>query len=356
MTAIHGEEISRAVAEVINSGRYLEGSHVRQFEEDFAAYMGQKYCISCGNGLDALTLILRAYKELGVLSVRDAVIVPANTFIATILSITENGLTPILVEPRLSNFQIDDDLIESAITPKTKAIMIVHLYGYNALTEKIISICREQGLLLLQDCAQAHGLNKACSLPDDNAIRGAKAHSFYPAKNLGALADAGAITTNDAPLAEAVRAITNYGMKEKYVCKYKGRNSRMDEINAAVLSVKLKYLDEENLRRRAIAEQYIKNIRNRSIVLPPPSGVFHVFPILSKKRDKLKEYLQERGIETLVHYPIPPHKQECYKEWHSLSLPITERIHQEELSLPCNPTMSLEEVNYIIAAINDFPD
>ncbi len=353
LTALHREEIQQAAAEVIDSGWYLQGAHVQRFEEDYAAYTGQHHCVSMGNGLDALTIMLRAYKELGVLHEGDEVLVPANTYIATILSISENELIPILIEPRISNFQIDDNLIEQALTPKTRAIMLVHLYGYNALTEKIVDICKAHGLLLLQDCAQAQGLNKVCAMPEYRGVRGASAHSFYPSKNLGALADAGAITTDDTALAEAARAIANYGSHKKYVFKYKGRNSRMDELTAAVLSVKLKYLDEDNSRRRAIAQRYVEEIKAQ-VVLPPLEGVHHIFPILCPERDRLQSFLQEKGVQTVIHYPIPPHKQECYAQWNSLSLPITERIHRDELSLPLNQAMSDEEVNYIINTLNSF--
>ncbi len=335
-------------------GWYLQGRHVAGFEAQYAAYNEQKYCVACGNGLDALTIILRAYKELGMVAEGDEVIVPANTYIATILSITENRLVPILVEPRMSDFQIDDSLIERAITRKTRVIMPVHLYGYNALTEKMVALCKEYDLLLIQDCAQAHGLNKAYRLPDCSAVCGASAHSFYPGKNLGALADAGAITTDDGVLADVARAITNYGSAEKYVFKYQGRNSRMDELSAALLSIKLKYLDDDNRRRRALADLYIDNIRNDNITLPPREGVHHIFPILSARRDALQSFLQEQGIQTIIHYPIPPHKQECYKSFAHLQLPITERIHREELSLPLNQAMTDEEATYIVDKINLF--
>ncbi len=335
-------------------GWYLQGRHVAGFEAQYAAYNEQKYCVACGNGLDALTIILRAYKELGMVAEGDEVIVPANTYIATILSITENRLVPILVEPRMSDFQIDDSLIERAITRKTRVIMPVHLYGYNALTEKMVALCKEHDLLLIQDCAQAHGLNKAYRLPDCSAVCSASAHSFYPGKNLGALADAGAITTDDGVLADVARAITNYGSAEKYVFKYQGRNSRMDELSAALLSIKLKYLDDDNRRRRALADLYIDNIRNDNITLPPREGVHHIFPILSARRDALQSFLQEQGIQTIIHYPIPPHKQECYKSFAHLQLPITERIHREELSLPLNQAMTDEEATYIVDKINLF--
>lgn len=351
ITQMHVDEIQQAVTAIINKGWYLQGDAVSGFETSFAAYTNAKYCISTGNGLDALTLMIRAYKEMGRIREGDEIIVPANTFIATILAITENNLTPVLAEPRIDNFQIDDRLIEQLISPKTKAIMIVHLYGYDAYTEKIGEICKKHNLLLLQDCAQAHGLPLKSK---QKGIEGCEAYSFYPGKNLGALADAGAVTTDDEELAEVVRALGNYGSHKKYVFSYKGRNSRMDEITAAILSVKLRYLDSDNRRRQEIADYYINNISQKHVSLPPRDGVHHIFPILSAKRDHLQSYLKEKGIQTVIHYPIPPHKQECYKEWHSLSLPITEKIHCEELSLPLNQAMSDEETAYIVEAINNY--
>lgn len=349
ITEMHAEEIQQAVSAVINRGWYLQGDAVSEFETSFAEYTGAAHCVSTGNGLDALRLMIRAYKELGRMHDGDEIIVPANTFIATILAITDNNLTPVLVEPRISNFQIDDSLIEQAITPRTRAIMIVHLYGYDAYTEKIGDICRKHNLLLLQDCAQAHGLPVKSR---QEGISGCEAYSFYPAKNLGALADAGAVTTDDGELAEVVRALGNYGSQKKYVFKYKGLNSRMDEINAAVLSVKLKYLDIDNGRRQQIADYYIDNIKSDLLSLPPRDGVHHIFPILSAQRDTLQERLKEHGIQAAIHYPIPPHKQECYAEWQCLSLPITERIHREELSLPLNQAMTDNEVEYVVDTIN----
>ncbi len=349
ITAMHAEEIQQAADAVINSGWYLQGDEVKEFESAFAAYTGASHCISTGNGLDALRLMIRAYKELGRMHDGDEIIVPANTFIATILAITDNKLKPVFIEPRLENFQIDDSLIEQAITARTRAIMIVHLYGYDAYTDRIGDICRKHNLLLLQDCAQAHGLPIRSR---KDGIRGCEAYSFYPGKNLGALADAGAVTTDDAELAEVVRALGNYGSEKKYVFRYQGLNSRMDEMNAAVLSVKLKYLDADNRRRQEIADYYVDNIKTDILSLPPRDGVHHIFPVLSPQRDELQRKLKEKGIGTVIHYPIPPHKQECYKEWNSLSLPITEKIHSEELSLPLNQVMTDEEVRYVVDTIN----
>lgn len=351
ITMMHVDEIQHAVSEVIDRGWYLQGEAVQHFENSYSAFTGARHCITTGNGLDALMLMMRAYKEMGLLHDGDEIIVPANTFIATILAITENNLTPVFIEPNAETFQIDGSLIERAITSRTRAVMLVHLYGYDAYSEIIGKLCTAYNLLLLQDCAQAHGL--PIRSRSDN-IRGCEAYSFYPAKNIGALADAGAVTTDDDILADTLRALINYGSTEKYVCKYKGRNSRMDEINAAILSVKMKYIHEDNARRQQIADRYIDNIKCEAVALPPRDGVHHIFPILSANRDSLQEYLKAKGIQTAIHYPIPPHKQECYKEWNHLSLPITERIHREELSLPLNQAMTDEEVEYVIGCINGF--
>lgn len=352
ITAMHADEIQQAVSEAVASGWYLQGERIAKFEQEWASYNGAKHCVSCANGLDALTLMIRSYKELGRLKEGDEVIVPANTYIATILALTENNLKPILVEPNITTFQIDDSKIEEYITEKTKAIMIVHLYGYNAYTERIGEICKKYNLLLLQDCAQSHGLARQSTFVPKWKGAGGEAHSFYPGKNLGALADAGAITTNDDEMADVFRTIANYGSSKKYVFDYVGHNSRMDEISAAVLSVKLKYLDEDNRHRQEIADYYINNIKNERIILPPREGVHHIFPILTTHRDELQVYLKEHEIGTMIHYPIPPHKQQCYKDWNSMSFPITERIHHEELSLPLNQAMHLEEAEYIIEIIN----
>lgn len=361
VTALHGLEINEAVTRVVNNGWYLQGDENKRFEENYAKFIGTKYCIGCANGLDALIWIFRAYIELGVMQSGDEVIVPANTYIATILSITENGLKPILVEPKLNTLEIDDDLIEAAITPKTKAIAIVHLYGRNAYTDKIGALCKKYNLKLVEDNAQAHG----CKHTDGRitgSIGDAAGHSFYPGKNLGALGDGGAVTTNDPELAAAVRALANYGSQKKYVFKYAGRNSRLDEIHAAVLDVKLKYLDEDNAHRKAMAKLYYEGINNPLITLPErlndDQNVYHLFPILCEKRDELQAYLKDNGIGTVIHYPIPPYKQECYSKdtWNTpqLSRPITEKIHDAELSLPIGPTITMAEVQYIIDIINKF--
>jgi dTDP-4-amino-4,6-dideoxygalactose transaminase len=351
-------ELREAVGRVMDSGWYLKGEHTQRFEKNYAAYIGTKYCVGVANGLDALTLILRAYIEIGVMQPGDEVIVPANTFIASILSISDCGLTPVLVEPCIDTFQIDDSQIEEVITERTKALMIVHLYGRCAYTEKIGMICKKHQLKLIEDNAQAHG----CFAPMDNgqwrrtgSLGDAAAHSFYPGKNLGALGDAGAVTTNDKELAQIIEELGNYGSSKKYVFDYQGRNSRLDEIQAAMLDVKLRHLDEDNQRRQAVADYYINNVKHPEILLPTPSqSVYHIFPILCERRDELQQYLKENGVETMIHYPIPPHKQACYKEWNDLSFPITERIHRQELSLPCHPVMKQEEADQIVSLLNRF--
>jgi dTDP-4-amino-4,6-dideoxygalactose transaminase len=359
VTALHGAEINEAVTRVVNSGWYLQGEENKRFEENYAKFIGTKYCVGCANGLDALVWIFRAYIELGVLKQGDEVIVPANTYIATILAITENGLKPILVEPKLNTLEIDDNLIETAITPKTKAICIVHLYGRNAYTDRIGALCKKYNLKLIEDNAQAHG----CKHKDGRStgsIGDAAGHSFYPGKNLGALGDGGAVTTNDEDLAKTIRTLANYGSQRKYVFKYTGRNSRLDEIQAAVLDVKLKYLVGDNAHRQAVAQYYYGHINNPLITLPDHSpddqNVYHLFPILvaKGKRDNLHDYLEQNGVGSVIHYPIPPHKQECYKEWNGLSLPITEKIADEELSLPIGPSIDMNEVEKIVSLINNW--
>ena len=353
VTALHESEITTAVNQVLHSGWYLQGEHIALFEKNYAQYIGTKYCVTCGNGLDALCLILRAYIELGLLKEGDEVIVPANTYIATILSITENHLIPILVEPDINTLEIDEQLIEQAITPRTRAIMLVHLYGRCAYTAFIGDICKRHNLLLLEDNAQAHG----CHFGNNRtgSLGNAAAHSFYPGKNLGALGDAGAVTTDNEQLAQTIRSLANYGSTRKYEFSFKGKNSRMDEIQAAVLNVKLTYLDKENQRRKQIAKAYLEGINNPQIRLIKDNdrdNVYHIFPILCPSRNRLQQYLKDNGIETMIHYPIPPHQQEAYKEWNKQHYPITEFIHHQELSLPCNPTMTDEEVYQIIDSIN----
>ena len=353
VTALHESEITTAVNQILHSGWYLQGEHIALFEKNYAQYIGTKYSVTCGNGLDALCLILRAYIELGLLKEGDEVIVPANTYIATILSISENHLIPILVEPDINTLEIDEQLIEQAITPRTRAIMLVHLYGRCAYTAFIGDICKRHNLLLLEDNAQAHG----CHFGNNRtgSLGHAAAHSFYPGKNLGALGDAGAVTTDDEQLVQTIRSLANYGSTRKYEFTFKGKNSRMDEIQAAVLNVKLPYLDKENQRRKQIAKAYLEGINNPQTTLINDNdrdNVYHIFPILCPSRDRLQQYLKDNGIETMIHYPIPPHQQEAYKEWNEQHYPITEFIHQQELSLPCNPTMTDEEVYQIIDSIN----
>ena len=422
VTQLHADVIKEAVAQVIDSGWYIRGNFVSKFEEEYARYIGTKYCVGVGNGLDALTLIYRAYMEMGVMSEGDEVIVPANTFIASILAITRNGLKPVLVEPRMDTLEIDDELIEQAITPKTKSILLVHLYGRCAYTERIGELCKKYHLKLVEDNAQGQGCsfevgrrnlelrsgasqvvsddvrststikpssspigeirsNSSFVHPTSNPshspigeirrnskfliptsktgdLGDAAGHSFYPGKNLGALGDAGAVTTNDAQLAEVVRALGNYGSHTKYVCDLTGVNSRLDEMQAAILSVKLKYLDEDNHHRQMIADAYYQGIDNPLIILPKrladANNVYHIFPVFCDKRDRLQQYLLEKGIQTQIHYPIPPHRQQCYAEWNGLHLPITEKIHQTELSLPISPVLSLEEARSVVRAVNEF--
>lgn len=363
VTALHGEEINEAVTRVVNNGWYLQGQENERFEKNYAKFTGTKYCIGCANGLDALIWIFRAYIEMGAMQPGDEVIVPANTYIATILAITENGLKPVLCEPKPNTLEIDDDLIEGLITPKTKAIAIVHLYGRIAYSEKIGEICKKYHLKLVEDCAQSHG----CKFYDGRvtgSIGDAAGHSFYPAKNLGALGDGGAVTTNDPELASVVRALANYGSQKKYVFKYAGRNSRLDEIQAAVLDVKLKYLVGDNLHRQEVAHYYYEHIHHPLItlpdLLPDDQNAYHLFPILvgEGQRDALHAYLEQNGVGTVCHYPIAPHKQECYakEEWNSpqLILPVTERLADEELSLPIGPSIKVEEVKEIVKLINQF--
>jgi len=356
ITNKYSAEIHTAVKHVVDSGWYLQGKENTEFEVNYSKYIGTKYSVGCANGLDALILILRAYIELGAMKPGDEVIVPANTYIASILAITENDLIPVLIEPDISTYQIDDSKIEAAITSKTKAIMIVHLYGQCAYTEKIGQICKKYNLKLIEDNAQANG----CSYngKKTGSIGEAAGHSFYPGKNLGALGDGGAVTTDDEELAIAIRTLANYGSSQKYVFKYHGRNSRLDEIQAAVLNVKLRHLDEDNNLRKQVAKRYINGIKNPNIVLPDiddwNSNVFHIFPIRTVKRDEFQLYLVDKGIQTLIHYPIPPHKQECYKEWNNLSLPITEQIHREELSLPMSPVLTDDQIQFVVDAINQW--
>ena len=361
ITAMHGDEYKEAVNRVIDSGWFLQGKENKQFEADYAKYIGTEHCIAVANGLDALYLLMRGYKELGIMKDGDEIIVPANTYIATIIAITRNNLVPVLVEPTWENLEIDIDKIEDAITPKTKGVMIVHLYGRVAYNDKLGEICKKHNLKLMEDNAQAHGCGfkvQGSRFKRTGALGDAAAHSFYPGKNLGAFGDAGAVTTNDAELAEVIRALANYGSQKKYVFKYVGMNSRMSEPDAAVLDVKLKYLDEDNKKRQELAAYYYEHINNPLITLPAripdENNVYHQFPILCERRDELQEYLKENGIQTLIHYPIPPHKQECYKEWNDRSYPITENIHKQELSIPMNQVVSPAEAEEVVNVLNSF--
>lgn len=350
-------EIEAKLLEVFRSGWYLMGSQLSNFEKNLSNYIGAKHSIGVANGLDALRLILRGYIELGIMNPGDEIIVPSNTYIASILAISDNGLVPVLVEPEIETYNIDISKIEEKITSKTKGILIVHLQGRVVFSDQLKEIAEKYQLKIIEDNAQAIGAEwngkKTGNLGD------ASGFSFYPGKNLGALGDAGAVTTNDDELAKTIRALANYGSNQKYVNIYKGLNSRLDEIQAAVLDVKLKYIDQENKIRREIAKRFINEINNPTIVLPEyPSDenehVWHVFVIRSEKRDELQAYLTENGIQTLIHYPIPPHQQQAYKEWNELSFPISEKIHDEVLSFPISPVMSEDEIKQIIEVVNKF--
>ena len=354
ITQLHENELKEAVNRVVESGWYSLGNEVKIFESNYANFIGTNHCIGVGNGLDALRLILKAYIELGIMQEGDEVIVPANTYIASILAITENRLVPVLVEPDIDTYQIDDTKIESIITIRTKAIMIVHLYGQCAYNERIQELCKQYNLKLIEDNAQSQG----CKYQDQitGSLGDAAGHSFYPGKNLGAFGDAGAVTTNDNQLADVIRSLANYGSSKKYVCDFQGLNSRLDEIQAAVLDVKLRYLNEDTERRRKVARYYIENIKHPDIKLPQvndwDSHVFHLFPILTFRRNELQEYLINNDVETLIHYPIPPHKQNCYKELNHLTFLITEQIHNQELSLPISPVITIDEVKKVTTLIN----
>lgn len=350
-------EIEERLLQTYRSGWYLLGNEVKQFEENLKNYIGAKEIIGVANGLDALRLILRGYIKMGVMQAGDEVIVPANTYIASVLAISDNGLVPVLVEPDDITFNIDIKKIEEKITERTRAILLVHLYGRVVWSEELENLAKKHGLKIVEDNAQAIGAEwngrKTGNLGD------AAGFSFYPGKNLGALGDAGAVSTNDVELAKTIRALANYGSNQKYVNIYQGLNSRLDEIQAAVLDVKLKYIDAENTRRREIAKQYISEIKNPKIILPENpkdenEHVWHLFVIRTQQRNALQKYLIEKGVQTLIHYPIPPHKQEAYKEWNDLSFPITEKIHEEVLSLPISPVMENAEVNEVIEILNKF--
>lgn len=356
INAQHREELIEAITGVIDSGWYILGEKVKSFEREFSKYCGVAETIGTGNCLDALTLIIRAYKEMDVFREGDEILVPANTYIATILAITENRLKPVLVEPDINTYNIDVSLLEKNITKKTKAILTVHLYGQVGYSDKMQLIADKYKLKIIEDSAQAHGAaykeRKTGNLGD------ASGFSFYPSKNLGALGDAGAVTTNDAKLAEVIQALRNYGSHKKYENLYKGTNSRLDELQAAVLSVKLKYLDRENEERRRIAKIYLDNIKNKELILPKAeigeAHVWHLFVVRTKSRDKFYQYLLDNGVEPLIHYPIPPHKQKAFSEWHNQRYPITEEIHNTVISLPLYPTMTEEQISKVIEVCNAF--
>lgn len=352
----HKAELTQAFERVLNSGWFILGKEVENFEKNFAQYCGAKYCIGVANGLDALILIIRAYKEMGLMQDGDEIIVPANTYIASILAISANHLVPVLVEPDLNTYNINPALIEEKITSKTKAILAVHLYGKLADMPSINQIAKQHQLIIIEDAAQAHGAEiegKRAGIWGDAA-----GFSYYPGKNLGALGDAGAVTTNNDELAKTIKTLANYGSEVKYHNQFKGINSRLDELQAALLDVKLKYLDLETQHRKAVARQYLTRIKNPLVTLPTlgteKQDVWHVFVVRVANRKYFQEYLSQNGIQTVTHYPIPPHQQEAYQEFSHLKLPITEKIHQQIISLPISPIITEEEVNTIINVVNNY--
>ena len=346
---------------VLEKGWYILGNKVATFETNFAKYCGTKHCIGVGNGFDALVLIFKGYIQLGKLQKGDEVIVPANTYIASILAILEADLVPVLVEPKLETYNLNPDLISGKITSKTKAILAVHLYGQLAEMEKINEIAVENNLIVVEDAAQAHGAKINYELQIDNyefEHKNAQAYSFYPGKNLGALGDGGAVVTNDSELAKVVQSLRNYGSEAKYHNEYVGVNSRLDEIQAAFLNLKLLHLDAENTIRKEIAKRYTKEIKNDKIILPfwdlSGNHVFHLFVIRTENRFHLQQYLLENGIQTMIHYPIPTHKQKAFVAWNHLSFPVTEKIHNEVLSLPISPVLTVDEVSFIVSVLNQY--
>ncbi|WP_139958420.1 DegT/DnrJ/EryC1/StrS family aminotransferase [Flavicella sediminum] len=350
-------EFKKSFNSFLQSGWYIKGKQTSNFEKDFAAYCGTQYCLGVGNGLDALKIIFKGYLALGRLQIGDEILVPANTYIATILAITETGLSPILIEPDSATFNINPALVQQHISPKTKGILAVHLYGQLANMETLQQMAKEHKLLLLEDAAQAHGAMNNSGQKAGN-LSNAAGFSFYPSKNLGALGDGGAITTNDDKLYQIIKKIANYGSEKKDVNTLKGINSRLDEIQAAFLSVKLKSLEGDNDKRRAIAAHYLTSIKNPKLLLPKFSGgkdhVFHIFTILTEERDNLKKYLLDNGIESMIHYPTPPHKQQAFQEWNTLNFPITEQIHKQTLSIPLNPILETFEIEKIINTLNRY--
>ena len=348
------QELKVAACNVIDSGWYLMGKELSRFETDYAEFCGVDYCLGVANGLDALRLIFRGYIELGLMQVGDEVIVPANTYVASVLAISDNGLVPVFVEPNLETYNLDSKKIEISITSRTKAILTVHLYGQNSIDEEMLDICSKYNLKLIEDGAQSHGAK--LKTKSSGGIGDVAGHSFYPGKNLGALGDAGAVTTKDFKLAKTISALRNYGSQKKYENIYKGLNSRLDEIQASFLNIKLKYIQKDIANRRKVANYYLKNINNPEIILPivlnEEGHVWHLFVIRTKKREELQSYLLDNGVQTIIHYPIPPHKQEAYKEYNDLSFPITEQIAEEVLSLPISAVMTAEQINTIVKLIN----
>jgi dTDP-4-amino-4,6-dideoxygalactose transaminase len=355
------KELMQAFENVLDSGWFILGEQVKRFEREFAEYCGVKNCIGVANGLDALILILEGYKQLGFMKDGDEVIVPSNTYIASILAVSKAGMVPVLVEPDINTYLIDENLIEEKITSKTKAILPVHLYGRLCNMEAINNIAKKYNLKVIEDCAQSHGAS--CDGTKCGSLGDAAGFSFYPGKNLGALGDAGAVTTNDDVLAEIIKAYRNYGSHKKYENLYQGINSRLDEVQAALLSVKLKELDSDNKKRKVIAQYYIDHINNDLITLPYSkqinirdfdSNVWHVFPVRVQNREKFQKYLSEKDIQTVIHYPIPPHKQSAYREWVNERFPISEKIHEEIISLPISPVMKKDEVELVCKVVNSY--
>ncbi len=350
------KELKEAANRVIDSGWYLMGKELETFEQDYASFCGSKYALGVANGLDALRLIFKAYIEMGIMQKGDEVIVPANTYIASVLAISDNGLIPIFVEPSIATYNLDSTKIEAALTNKTKAILTVHLYGQNSINDQMIAICKKYKLKLIEDSAQSHGAIWHGKVM--GSIGDAAGHSFYPGKNLGALGDAGAVTTNDETLAKTIGALRNYGSHKKYENIYQGLNSRLDEIQAAFLNVKLKYIQADILERRRVANYYLENIKNPAIILPEvvneEGHVWHLFVIQTSNRAKFQKYMDDNGVQTLIHYPIPPYKQKAYKKFNELSFPITEKIHEEVLSLPISSVITNKEIIKIVDDLNSF--
>ena len=356
INAQYKKELKEAANRVIDSGWYLLGKELDAFEHNYAQFCGTKYALGVANGLDALRLIFKAFIELGVMQKGDEVIVPANTFIASVFAITDNDLVPVFVEPNIQTYNLDSSKIEDAVTIKTKAILTVHLYGQNSIDQQMLDLCEKYNLKLIEDAAQSHGAQWNGKVM--GSIGDAAGHSFYPGKNLGALGDAGAVTTNDDELALIIIALRNYGSHKKYENLYQGLNSRLDEIQAAFLNIKLKYIQQDIAGRRKVAKYYLENIKNSSIILPKvlkeDGHVWHLFVIRTSNRDRLQEYLLEHGVQCLIHYPIPPHKQGAYKNFNDLSFSITEKIHNEVLSLPISSILKIEELMRIIQVLNNF--